>query len=106
MTQFRLTIRAQRDLAEIWDAIGIQHDNPTAADRLIDKVYDQMSMLASQPRLGQMRDEWSPNLRIFPIGNYAILYFPQEEGIEVIGVVYGRRDLPSLFMRGRRRFDS
>lgn len=82
------------------------NDNPKAADRLMDKFFHQLSLLGSQPGLGQKRDEWSPDLRIFPVGNYVILYYYDNDQIEVIGIVYGRRDLPALFDRGRRRPDS
>lgn len=106
MNRFRLTEHAQSDLSQIWEYIGVERDNPKAADRLIEKFFQQMSLLGSQPRIGQRRDEWSPGLRVFPVGNYVILYYPEDELIEVIGVVYGRRDLPALFDRGRRRPDS
>ena len=85
---------------------ALNKDNPKAADRLIEKFFQQVSLLGSQPWIGQRRDEWSPDLRVFPVGNYVILYYPDDELIEVIGVVYGRRDLPALFDRGRRRPDS
>ena len=106
MSRFRLTEHAQADLDQIWDEIGIVNSNPNAADRLMEKLLNQLSLLASQPGIGQRRDEWSPDLRIFPVGNYVILYYPDNEVIEVIGIVYGRRDLPELFHQGRRRSDS
>lgn len=106
MNRFRLSEHAQGDLNEIWEYIGVEKDNPKAADRLIEKFFQQMSLLGPQPRIGQRRDEWSPDLRVFPAGNYVILYYPDGELIEVIGVVYGARDLPALFDRGRRRPDS
>jgi toxin ParE1/3/4 len=106
MSRFRLTEHAQSDLHQIWEYIGIEKDNPKAADRLMEKFFQQMSLLGTQPRIGQSRDEWSPDLRIFPVGNYVILYYPGDDEIEVIGIVYGRRDLPALFQRGRRRPDT
>ena len=106
MNRFRLAELAQSDLHQIWEYIGVEKDNPKAADRLMEKFFRQMSLLGAQPRIGQSRDEWSPDLRIFPVGNYVILYYPGDDDIEVIGVVYGRRDLPALFQRGRRRPDS
>ena len=72
MSGFRLTDHAQEDLHQIWNEIGIVNGNPNAADRLMDKFFNQLSLLASQPRIGQQRDEWSPDLRIFPVGNYVI----------------------------------
>ena len=106
MSRFRLTEQAQSDLDQIWNEIGNINFNPSAADRLLDKLFRHLSLLASQPRIGQSRDEWSPDLRIFPVGNYVILYYPGSDEIEVIGIVYGRRDLPAIFDQGRRRHDS
>ena len=47
--------------------------------------------------MGKKRDELLPYLRSFPVENYLIFYRPIEEGIEVLRVVSGYRDLKRLF---------
>ncbi len=40
----------------------------------------------------------SPNLRSFPIGSYLIFYRPMEDGIQLIRVAHGARDItPEYF---------
>lgn len=47
--------------------------------------------------MGRKRDELVPNLRSFPVGNYLIFYRPINQGIEVLRVLHGARDIPSIF---------
>ena len=61
-------------------------------------------MLAEQPRIGMRRPEIRPSARMLVEHPYVILYetVPDtDEGpidhIEIVRVVDGRRDLPSLF---------
>jgi len=38
-----------------------------------------------------------PGLRSFPFKDYLIFYFPLTNGIEVVRVLYGRRDIERIF---------
>ena len=53
------------------------------------------------PGLGPERPELGKGLRSFPVGNYLIVYRPANDGIHLIRVVHGSRNLRRLF-RGRR----
>ena len=46
--------------------------------------------------MGRKRDELAPNVRSFPIDDY-LIYRAIEEGVEVLRVVSGYRDLRVLF---------
>jgi toxin ParE1/3/4 len=54
-------------------------------------------LLARMPELGRKRPDLAPDLRGFPIGNYIIFYRPVPDGIQVIRVLHGARDIPELF---------
>lgn len=95
MSRIQFTIQAGRDLEEIEAFISL--DNPDAAARLLVSVRETCALLARQPQLGRSRFELWPGLRGFPVGNYLIFYRPAAEGIEVIRVLHGARDLPELF---------
>ena len=43
--------------------------------------------------MGSERPELAPALRCFVIGSYLIFYRPQPDGIQVIRVLHGSRDL-------------
>jgi toxin ParE1/3/4 len=53
--------------------------------------------LASFPELGSLCEQLAPRMRSLAVGKYAILYRPIDDGVEIVRVVHGARDLPSLF---------
>lgn len=62
-----------------------------------------MSLLASfrrwatQPGIGRTRDELAESLRSFPVGNYVIFYRAMPDGIDIVRVLSGFRDIPNVF---------
>jgi toxin ParE1/3/4 len=67
------------------------------ADRFLAKIDEQCRTLAQFPKMGINRDELMPALRSFPVGNYLIFYLPSDDGIEVVRVLSGMRDMDALF---------
>ena len=53
--------------------------------------------LASHPNLGRSRDELAEGLRSFPVGRYVIFYRAIPEGVEIVRVLHGSRDLNAIF---------
>ena len=91
------TRRSRSDLVEI--LLYIRRDNNRAARRLLDTINDKLNLLAEFPGLGQPRDELGRSLRSFPIGDYLLFYRPMKDGIELVRVLHGRRDLRKLFRK-------
>ena len=56
-----------------------------------------METLAKNPLMGRERDEVMPGLRSFPFKRYVIFYQPLQDGIDVVRVLHGARDIESLF---------
>jgi toxin ParE1/3/4 len=50
-------------------------------------------MLSRHPLLGRSRTDLHPGLRSFPFGRYVIFYRPLDDGIEVVRVLHGARDI-------------
>jgi toxin ParE1/3/4 len=94
MSVIQRTEQAEDDLVDIW--IYIAHDNPDAADRLFERIDNKCALLAENPELGHCRPDIAPGFRYFPIGSHLILYRTLENGIEVVRVVHGARDLEGL----------
>ncbi len=86
--------RAKTDLAEIWDYIA--DDSEARADAFIETIDRKFRALAGQPNMGRARDELETGLRSFPVGRYVIFYRPTPEGIEIVRVLHGARDLDAL----------
>ncbi|HVM48598.1 MAG TPA: type II toxin-antitoxin system RelE/ParE family toxin [Candidatus Acidoferrum sp.] len=95
MSHYRVSEAANRDLQEIW--LFIAQDNQDSADRYIRLIVSRFPKLASMPQMGRERRDLAARLRSFPVGSYVIFYRPTEDGIEVVRVIHGARDLPPLF---------
>ncbi len=87
--------RALADIAEIWDYIA--DDNEERADSFVVSLDGKFQTLAKNPRLGRQRDELSANLRSWHFGRYVIFYLPLKDGVEIIRVLHGARDIVSIF---------
>ena len=95
MTSLRFTELAEADLAEI--SAFIAKDNPTAAMRLIDMVEEKCRLIASRPAIGRPRDALLAGLRSHPIGQYIVFYRPIPDGVEIVRVLHGARDVDAAF---------
>ena len=100
MNRFRLSKRAEADLAEIRRYIA--QDNVSAADRFIGGLFDLFQSLGQNPEIGQQRPDLRPNLRSISHGNYVVFFYPVQDGAEIVGVIHGARDIDSLFEKGAR----
>ncbi len=96
MKRYRVTAAAREDLKRISHYIAIERESPQGASRLRERFLDDFRRLAGQPLLGQACPEFGENLRIWPVGNYVILYVPQENGIDIVQIAHGARDLPAI----------
>jgi toxin ParE1/3/4 len=95
MAALFFTRQAQEDLIDIW--LHIAADDPGAADRVLDRLEQAAMNLAENPRMGPARDDIRPGLRYLVSDTYLILYQLAEDGVEIVRVVHGRRDLFGLF---------
>lgn len=87
--------RAQIDLAEIWEYIA--DDSEARADAFIETIDQKYKALAARPNMGRQRDEIEEGLRSFPVGRYVIFYRPIAEGVEIIRILHGARDIDAVF---------
>ena len=97
MPRLLITPEAELDLIEI--GLYISVDSPTNAERFLDKLHTTMQRLSEFPGIGQRREELANSVRSFPEGNYLIFYTSVDDGIDVIRVLHGARDLRRLFRR-------
>lgn len=48
--------------------------------------------------MGQSCDNFANSLRSFPVEDYFIFYRPIDDGVEVVRVISGYRDLETVFL--------
>lgn len=95
MSQVMRRPLAEADILEIWDYIA--EDSIAAADHWIDRLDEQFRLLATQPKMGRTRDELAAGVRSHPFGRYVIFYMPLDDGIDVVRVLHGSRDIDAVF---------
>ena len=91
MARLVLERAAVEDLGAIADFIA--RDNPSRAYSFIDEIKDACRAWAENPLAGRARPEISQGLRSFPHGNYVVFYRPLADGIAVLRVLHGKRDV-------------
>lgn len=106
MARVRKRESAKRDLIAQWvwyaESSGID-----TADRFLEAADSAASVLASQPEAGYrfaVRKAELEGMRRFPVldgfEKILLFYFPLEDGIELVRVVQGNRDLERLLREG------
>ena len=95
MKKYSLTREASRDLVEI--ARYIATENRTAAIDLVNRLEERCRSLVETPEAGRLREDLAENLRSVAVGKYVIFYRIDEEGIWIIRVLHGSRDIPDFF---------
>ena len=95
MARCVFTPRAEADLDDIW--FEIARTNVEAADRIVDRIRAGCEARAIFPHAGERQDHLIPQLRRLVVGPYLVFYFPTSDGLSVIRVLHGRRDIDRLF---------
>lgn len=95
MAEFRLSALAEDDLTAIWEYVA--EYNERSADSLIEKLVKRFVMLSTFQDAGRSRTVLKPGLRSFPVEQYVIFYRIIPEGIEIVRVLHGSRDIEKQF---------
>jgi toxin ParE1/3/4 len=98
-----MILKRQRAILSINEQTDwIIEENPEAAIKFVESVESSFSLLEKNPEIGRSLATFSRRLigvRIWKVSNfekYLIFYRPIEEGIEVLDVIHGARDLPTI----------
>jgi len=95
MPLYKVSPEALDDLQIIGDFIAL--DSVDAAERVIDQFFETFEQLAAWPKTGHMRtDLTSKNVRFWPVGSYLVVYRDHSDGVQIVAVLHGSRDVPSV----------
>lgn len=90
------------DYAEIVTTLSAA--SPEAGERFCDAVERALTLLAKHPELGAKAGfRHAPQVRkwvVQPFPNYLLFYEARAEGVLMIRLLHGARDLPPLMPRG------
>jgi plasmid stabilization system protein ParE len=98
MSSYEFTSLAVDDLFEIWSYIA--GDNIKAANAVEEAVHEACNLIAKAPLAGRIRTD----LTLLPVRfwfvqpyrNYIIVYDPETKPIQILRVLHGARNIPSL----------
>ncbi len=86
------TDEARRWLEDIFEHIAA--DNPQAATRTVQGIYERAQVLATFPEIGHRYQGSLRNVRILLYGHYRIAYLVRDDGdIDILGVFHGALDI-------------
>ena len=93
MAEIRWTAEAEAWLKDIFDYIA--EDNPTAAARVWEGIYEKAQLLKNYPEIGyKYRSESEGEVRILLYGHYRIAYLlAGKRAIDIIGVFHGALEI-------------
>lgn len=95
MSRYIISLEASRDLEEIIDYFASR--NIEVGERFVNEFNQKCEHLTKFPNMGRSYAEIVPSLRGIPLNGYIILYQVLEDGIVIVRVVSGYRNLESLF---------
>jgi plasmid stabilization system protein ParE len=85
----------ESDLEAIADYIA--QDNPMRAVSFIREIREELRLVGQNPLLYQLRPEIGEDARLAVVGRYVILFHIVGEVVRIERVIFGGRDLPTLF---------
>ena len=96
-------LRAYADLMDVADFL-IQSKRPETALLFTEAAQESFETLAQMPTLGSPRPNYVPEIpelrqwRIKDFAEYLIFYrpLPQTDGVEIVRVLHGKRNIPYL----------
>jgi len=92
MAELRWTAEAQQWLEDIFEYIA--QDNPHAAARTVQAIYERVQDLIAFPQLGHRYAASSRHVRILLHEQYRIAYLLKDDGnIDILGVFHGALDI-------------
>src|SRR5689334_6322404 len=94
MNRYILSPLASADLREIHDHIAEQ-DLDAALDA-ITRLELACEKLAKMPEMGRRRKELGRTIRSLAVGRYVIFYRIVKDGVEIIRVLHGARDIKTI----------
>ena len=90
--------RARHDLKRLWRYIA-EEASPSQAETFLKRLDGALSDLAAMPYNAPAQPQLGPEIRRFVFRRrYLVFYRPTSDGIEVIRVLHGARDIrPEMF---------
>jgi toxin ParE1/3/4 len=95
MAEINHSPQSEADLEAILEFL---HQNqPAVAERYATAFYEKGQALARFPEMGRLRPEIAPNLRSTLVHPYVLFYRVEDEIVQIVQILRGKRDLRRIF---------
>ncbi len=92
MAEITWTEEAKSWLEDIFEYIAVE--NPTAAGRTVQGIFDRAQVLTNFPQIGYRYTDSLRHVRILLYGHYRIAYLVKDDGnIDILGIFHGSLDI-------------
>ncbi|HVA68632.1 MAG TPA: type II toxin-antitoxin system RelE/ParE family toxin [Candidatus Binataceae bacterium] len=99
MAQIRHTVRARRDLMDVW--LELAAANPAAAEKVYRRLEARVEILKRLAEAGPLRPAIAPDAGGLVEPPYLILYRIIPDGVQIVRVLHGARNIDgALFLEG------
>jgi toxin ParE1/3/4 len=104
-SQYRVLPAADRDLDDQADYLAREASLETAL-RFYDATHSTFEKIAQLPDIGEQRDSTNPRLaglrlwRVEGFEKHLIFYRPSDDGVDIVRVLHGARDIDSTLDSG------
>jgi toxin ParE1/3/4 len=95
MSRYVISPQARTDIKAICQYIA--RDSRQAAGKVRGLFYEKFKFLRQYPFVGEARPELGADPRSFLVRNYVIFFQPITDGIQVVRVLHGSRDIAATF---------
>lgn len=93
MSRYHFSYQAEQDLNDIYDYVA--RFSATNAARLVQRLQQVCRLLAQFPHMGTARDDLRSEMFAFAEENYVIFYEAADDGVRILRVLHGSRNLSS-----------
>lgn len=94
MRRLVVSPEAEIDLLEIW--VYFAQESEQAAETVNAKITGMFDQFLAHPYMGRERADMRRGLRSFSVASYVIFYAVIDDGIEIIRVLHGARDIENI----------
>jgi toxin ParE1/3/4 len=104
MYKLRINPIALEDLIEIKKYFENELDNPSSANKIIEKIIKRYESLKDYPLMGadlRLKIGIKTDYRFLTSGNYLIFYKCENEYVSVYRILYGKRDYLKLLFHDK-----
>ena len=96
MKRYITSPEAEQDLDQIKDYL-VKQGGIHVARHVFTEIKQAMRFLGSTPEAGHLRQDLTDApVKFWPVFSYLIVYDPAKRPIEIVRVLHGARDIPSI----------